>query len=141
MKLSNTQRDRLFGPCLFLAELISTAFALLYSFSFIFVPKQSQMAELERGCDILIATPGRLKDFVDFGWVSLDSIKYLVFEETDRSLDMGFEAHLRFLLDNMTPVTQRQTILFSSTFPVEVQKFSADCLKDCIRSILHMCIL
>ena len=56
------------------------------------------MRELERGCDVLVATPGRLNDMVDRGRVSLAKVKFLVLDEADRMLDMGFEpqvAHTR----------------------------------------------
>lgn len=54
-----------------------------------------QLRELERGCDLLVATPGRLIDIMDRGRVSLEKIRYLALDEADRMLDMGFEPQVR----------------------------------------------
>lgn len=59
-----------------------------------------QLRELEKGVDILIATPGRLLQFVDNGRVSLSHCKFLVMDEADRMLDMGFERQIRELVDS-----------------------------------------
>lgn len=68
---------------------------------------------------MVVATPGRLKDMVDRGKVSLEHVKYLVLDEADRMLDMGFEPQIRELVEqnNMPQPPMRQTLMFSATFP------------------------
>ena len=82
-----------------------------------------QMRELDRGCHLLVATPGRLVDFLDRGKISLEYCRYLCLDEADRMLDMGFEPQIRRIVeqDNMPPPGQRQTLMFSATFPKEIQ--------------------
>lgn len=81
------------------------------------------MRELERGVDILVATPGRLVDLFERAKVSLQMIKYLALDEADRMLDMGFEPQIRKIVEqmDMPPRGVRQTVLFSATFPKEIQ--------------------
>ncbi|KAH3680983.1 hypothetical protein WICPIJ_008033 [Wickerhamomyces pijperi] len=94
----------------------------------------SQIREIERGCDLLVATPGRLSDLLDRGKVSLANIKYLVLDEADRMLDMGFEPQIRQIVQgcDMPGVEDRQTLLFSATFPRDIQMLATDFLKDYI---------
>lgn len=91
-----------------------------------------QMRNLDRGCDLLVATPGRLKDLLERGKVSLANIKYLVLDEADRMLDMGFEPQIRHIVEecDMPEVTDRQTLMFSATFPRDIQMLARDFLKD-----------
>ena len=91
-----------------------------------------QMRDLDRGCHLLVATPGRLVDFLDRGKVSLENCNYLCLDEADRMLDMGFEPQIRRIVeqDNMPPVGVRQTFMFSATFPKEIQILARDFLKD-----------
>ena len=93
-----------------------------------------QMRNLERGCDLLVATPGRLKDLLERGRVSLANIKYLVLDEADRMLDMGFEPQIRHIVQecDMPDVPNRQTLMFSATFPRDIQHLARDFLKDYI---------
>jgi ATP-dependent RNA helicase DDX3X len=58
-----------------------------------------QKLELEKGCDILAATPGRLQDFIQRGKVGLNRVKYLILDEADRMLDMGFESSIRDIVE------------------------------------------
>ncbi|XP_053654722.1 ATP-dependent RNA helicase DDX3X isoform X6 [Cherax quadricarinatus] len=94
----------------------------------------SQMRDLSRGCHLLVATPGRLADMIDRGKIGLDSCKYLVLDEADRMLDMGFEPQIRRIVeeDNMPPTGQRQTLMFSATFPKEIQRLAQDFLDNYI---------
>lgn len=82
-----------------------------------------QLRILERGVDILVATPGRLVDLIERERVSLKKIKYLALDEADRMLDMGFEHQIRNIVQqmHMPPPGDRQTLLFSATFPDNIQ--------------------
>jgi len=93
-----------------------------------------QMRDLDRGCHLLVATPGRLVDMLERGKVSLEFCKYLVLDEADRMLDMGFEPQILRIVeqDNMPQVGKRQTLMFSATFPKEIQMLARDFLHDYI---------
>ncbi|KAI6090848.1 DEAD-domain-containing protein [Hypoxylon rubiginosum] len=92
----------------------------------------SQLRQIERGCDLLVATPGRLVDLIERGRISLQNIKYLVLDEADRMLDMGFEPQIRRIVEgeDMPGVQLRQTLMFSATFPRDIQMLARDFLKD-----------
>lgn len=94
----------------------------------------SQLRQIERGCDLLVATPGRLVDLIERGRISLANIKYLVLDEADRMLDMGFEPQIRRIVEgeDMPPTAGRQTLMFSATFPRDIQMLARDFLKDYI---------
>ncbi|KAI9755147.1 MAG: DEAD-box ATP-dependent RNA helicase [Chaenotheca gracillima] len=94
----------------------------------------SQLRQIERGCDLLVATPGRLVDLIERGRISLASIKYLVLDEADRMLDMGFEPQIRRIVEqeDMPATNLRQTLMFSATFPRDIQMLARDFLKDYI---------
>ncbi|KAM9803183.1 DEAD-box helicase 3 X-linked a isoform X6 [Syngnathus typhle] len=93
-----------------------------------------QIRELERGCHLLVATPGRLVDMMERGKIGLDYCNYLVLDEADRMLDMGFEPQIRRIVeqDTMPPKGVRQTMMFSATFPKEIQILARDFLEDYI---------
>ncbi|KAM7271512.1 hypothetical protein ACFE04_030726 [Oxalis oulophora] len=97
-------------------------------------PINQQLRELERGVDILVATPGRLVDMLERARVSLSMIMYLALDEADRMLDMGFEPQIRKIVQqmDMPPPGMRQTMLFSATFPKEIQKLASDFLANYI---------
>ncbi|CAK9186954.1 unnamed protein product, partial [Ilex paraguariensis] len=97
-------------------------------------PINQQLRELERGVDILVATPGRLVDLLERARVSLQMIKYLALDEADRMLDMGFEPQIRKIVQqmDMPPAGIRQTMLFSATFPKEIQRLASDFLSNYI---------
>lgn len=93
-----------------------------------------QFRNLEKGVDILVATPGRLVDIIERGRVSLRMIKYLTLDEADRMLDMGFEPQIRKIVERMDMPKPgvRQTMLFSATFPSEIQRLASDFLSNYI---------
>jgi len=95
----------------------------------------AQMGQLERGADILVATPGRLTDLMERGKVSLACVRFLVLDEADRMLDMGFEPQIRRIVqesDMPDSTGGRQTFMFSATFPREIQRLAGDFLRDYI---------
>lgn len=91
-----------------------------------------QLRLIERGCDLLSATPGRLVDLIERGRISLANIRYLVLDEADRMLDMGFEPQIRRIVqgEDMPGVQERQTLMFSATFPRDIQMLARDFMKD-----------
>ncbi|NXH44903.1 DDX3X helicase, partial [Dicaeum eximium] len=93
-----------------------------------------QIRDLERGCHLLVATPGRLVDMMERGKIGLDFCKYLVLDEADRMLDMGFEPQIRRIVeqDTMPPKGVRHTMMFSATFPKEIQMLARDFLDEYI---------
>lgn len=93
-----------------------------------------QLRQIERGCDLLSATPGRLVDLIERGRISLANIRYLVLDEADRMLDMGFEPQIRRIVqgEDMPSVQDRQTLMFSATFPRDIQMLARDFLNDYI---------
>ncbi|XP_028455410.1 probable ATP-dependent RNA helicase DDX17 isoform X1 [Perca flavescens] len=94
-------------------------------------PKGPQIRDLERGVEICIATPGRLIDFLEAGKTNLRRCTYLVLDEADRMLDMGFEPQIRKILDQIRP--DRQTLMWSATWPKEVRQLAEDFLKDYVQ--------
>ena len=91
-------------------------------------PKRQQTGDLARGVEIVIATPGRLIDFLESGVTNLRRVTYLVLDEADRMLDMGFEPQLRKIVSQIRP--DRQTLMWSATWPREVRRMADDFLKD-----------
>jgi len=89
---------------------------------------RSQIRALSRGSDIVVATPGRLLDLFDQGYVRMDNIDVLVLDEADRMLDMGFLPDIRKVFSAIP--ADRQTMLFSATLPDEIVKISKRFLKD-----------
>lgn len=95
------------------------------------VSQHQQTQALRRGVDVVIATPGRLLDLVVQGHINLQHIQYLVLDEADRMLDMGFINDIRKILSRIP--AQRQTVFFSATMPQEVQHLVNSILKDPVR--------
>ncbi|KAM3966846.1 LOW QUALITY PROTEIN: ATP-dependent RNA helicase bel [Aphomia sociella] len=93
-------------------------------------PIQEQFRELERGCHLLVATPGRLVDMLARTRVGLDYCRHLVLDEADRMLDMGFEPQIRKIVEchTMPKTGERQTLMFSATFPKQIQVLAQDFL-------------
>ena len=78
-------------------------------------PKGPQLRDIENGCEIVIATPGRLIDFLEMGKMNLQRVTYLCLDEADRMLDMGFEPQIRKIFEQIRP--DRQVSLGSSLTP------------------------
>ena len=74
-------------------------------------------------CECLIATPGRLNDLIGMGKVELGAVSYLVLDEADRMLDMGFEPQIKDILSHVP--TTRQTLLFTATMAKPIEKLAA----------------
>lgn len=91
-------------------------------------PKGPQARDLERGVEVVIATPGRLIDFLERGITNLRKCTYLVLDEADRMLDMGFEPQIRKIIEQIRP--DRQVLMWSATWPKEVQALAEDFLDD-----------
>jgi len=87
-----------------------------------------QIKALEKGVDVLIATPGRLLDLIQRGKILLNGCELLVIDEADRMLDMGFIPDIEEICSKLP--TSRQTLLFSATMPPPIQKLAAKFLKD-----------
>lgn len=94
-------------------------------------PKGPQIRDLERGVEICIATPGRLIDFLEANKTNLRRCTYLVLDEADRMLDMGFEPQIRKIVEQIRP--DRQTLMWSATWPKEVKGLAEDFLKDYVQ--------
>ncbi|XP_069509072.1 probable ATP-dependent RNA helicase DDX17 isoform X2 [Ambystoma mexicanum] len=94
-------------------------------------PRGPQIRDLERGVEICIATPGRLIDFLEVGKTNLKRCTYLVLDEADRMLDMGFEPQIRKIVDQIRP--DRQTLMWSATWPREVRQLAEDFLRDYVQ--------
>ena len=121
-------------------------------------PKGKQLRDIENGSEIVIATPGRLIDFLEGGKISMRRVTYLVLDEADRMLDMGFEPQIRKIIEQIRPdrqvriadchhhsfcqvllhrfhiycqlldVSSNQVLVWSATWPREVQKLANDFL-------------
>ena len=89
---------------------------------------REQLAELRRGAAVLIATPGRLLDLIERRAVTLSGIEFLVLDEADRMLDMGFLPAIRRVL-SMLP-SKRQTLLFSATMSPSIEELARSTMKD-----------
>ena len=94
------------------------------------VPKHEQKKALRDGAEIVIATPGRLIDLMDENALSLSSLKYLVLDEADRMLDDGFEPAIRKILAGCPDQSNRQTVMFSATWPEEVRALAENFLSS-----------
>ena len=92
------------------------------------VSQRPQVNKLRRGVDILVATPGRLLDLISQGYVDLSHVQFLVLDEADRMLDMGFIRDIRKILAQIPE--DRQSLLFSATMPRSIVELSRDMLYD-----------
>lgn len=96
------------------------------------VDAKIQLRDMSRGTDLLLATPGRLIDFIDRDVVTMQSVVFLCLDEADRMLDMGFEPQIRQIVEerDMQGKENRQTMMFSATFPKEIQQLAGSFMRQ-----------
>jgi len=96
------------------------------------IPIDTQYKHIVNGCDILVATPGRLIDFIKRDTIVLNSVKFLVFDEADRMLDMGFEDQLREIVfcSDIPTKEKRINMMFSATFDKNVRDIARMFMND-----------
>jgi len=92
------------------------------------VPKREQQQNLQDGVEIVIATPGRLIDFLENRVTNMKRVTYMVLDEADRMLDLGFEHQIRKITSQCRP--DRQTLMWSATWPKEVQNLARDICRE-----------
>ena len=92
------------------------------------VKQGPQTKALRKGVDVLVATPGRLLDLIDQGFIKLNNVEYFVLDEADRMLDMGFIHDIRKIITKLPK--QRQSLFFSATMPKNIVDLSRKILKD-----------
>lgn len=119
MQITNAIRDLIKGTGLFYATVYGGA------------PMHFQIKDLKKGCDILVATPGRLADHIRQGTVSLSDVQSFILDEADRMLDMGFVNEVRDFAADMP--SDRQTVLFSATMPKAVDKLVKELVNKPVR--------
>jgi len=90
---------------------------------------KDQLWAIQQGPDCLIATPGRLNNFIQKNQVVVDQVRYVVLDEADRMLDMGFEPQIKQTLEAV-PWDERQTCMFTATWPAECKKLAETYIKD-----------
>ncbi|RHR74821.1 DEAD/DEAH box helicase [Odoribacter sp. AF15-53] len=95
------------------------------------VKQGSQVNMLQRGIDILVATPGRLLDLMSQGYVHLDQVKYFVLDEADRMLDMGFIHDIKRIVPKLPK--EKQTLFFSATMPAAIVSLTKTLLRTPVR--------
>lgn len=95
------------------------------------VSQNTQVQKLKRGVDILVATPGRLLDLMNQGFINLKSLEIFVLDEADRMLDMGFIHDVKKVIKSIPE--KRQTLFFSATMPEEIQNLAGMMLKNPVK--------
>lgn len=98
-------------------------------------PFQSQITSLKRGVDIVVGTPGRVKDLLEKGVLNLGSLLFRVLDEADEMLRMGFVDDVELILGKVDDVSKVQTLLFSATLPIWVKQISARFLKSAKKTV------
>ncbi len=95
------------------------------------VNQNRQINALNKGVDVLVATPGRLLDLINQGYLKLDAVSYFILDEVDRMLDMGFIHDIKKIL-KIIP-SKRQTLFFSATMPPEMERLAGTMVKNPVR--------
>ncbi|KAI3399590.1 hypothetical protein diail_6229 [Diaporthe ilicicola] len=99
--------------------------------------KDDQRNLLRKGADIIVATPGRLKDFLSEGSVSLSKAAFVVLDEADRMLDKGFEEDIKLIIGSCPAKEKRQTLMFTATWPSEVRGLAETFMVDPVKVIIN----
>ena len=137
VQLLKDPRDKVMVMCPTreLAEQVEQAFRKLSKgmnlFSFPIVGGASmhrQISELRQGLNFVVGTPGRIKDLIERQYIVMKDFKFVVLDEADRMLDMGFVHDMRTILGMMPP--DKQSLFFSATFSPEIKKLCGDFLRD-----------
>ena len=82
-----------------------------------------QLLDIQKGCDIVVATPGRLLDIIKKGQINLSNLEFFVLDEADKMLDLGFEDELELVLNSLPDI--RQNLLFSATYPPKMLEIAS----------------
>lgn len=98
------------------------------------VPKKQQVSAVRSGVEVVVATPGRLQDLMEDESCSMKEVTYLVLDEADRMLDLGFEPAIRRIVSTIR--ADRQTLMFSATWPTAVQKLAANFLSAPVKVVI-----
>lgn len=96
------------------------------------VGQDDQIAQLKKGVDVIVATPGRVFDLRSQGFLSLDALQFLVLDEADRMLDLGFDHDIK-AIHSLSPKKNRQTLFFSATITKKIKALAYDIVRDAIR--------
>lgn len=99
------------------------------------VPQGAQVAAIKKGVDIIVATPGRLLDLMQQGYVSLRNIEYFILDEADRMLDMGFVQDVKKIIAKLPD--NKQSLFFSATMPPEIKQLADLLLKNPLKVEVH----
>ena len=94
-----------------------------------------QLLEIQKGCDIVVATTGRLLDIIDKKQINLSTLEFFVLDEADKMLDFGFEDELKLLLGQLPKI--RQNLLFSATYPPKVQNIISKITNNAVEIIIE----
>ena len=94
-----------------------------------------QLLDIQKGCDIVVATTGRLNDILDKKQMNLSALEFFVLDEADKMLDFGFEEELELLLKQIPK--ERQNLLFSATYPLKVQNIIAKITREAIEVFIE----
>mmetsp|Transcript_27015 Transcript_27015/g.73020 ORF Transcript_27015/g.73020 Transcript_27015/m.73020 type:complete len:598 (+) Transcript_27015:3277-5070(+) len=98
------------------------------------VPKNQQIDGLRRGAEVVVGTPGRMEDLMNDNILRLNEVTYLVLDEADRMLDLGFEPHIRAICSHVR--SDRQTMMFSATWPTGVQQLAAHFMTQPVKVVI-----
>jgi ATP-dependent RNA helicase DBP3 len=98
---------------------------------------QRNLLRKNSGADIIVATPGRLKDFLSEGCVTLDEAVFVVLDEADRMLDKGFEEDIKQIIGQCPAKEQRQTLMFTATWPASVRGLAESFMVDPVKVIIN----